>query len=148
MPIALRLFLPAAWADDPKCCRAAGIPRRYCVHTEKWQLALEEIDRVMAAGLTVGTAFGLVLADSGYGSCAPFRTALSAGGRGYDLRTYVGDGSRSCFTTGAGSALATGYHHTGRVRTAKANCSLSGFALLLHGISAARSFETCYAFVS
>jgi SRSO17 transposase len=80
LPIALRLFVPAAWANDPKRCRAAGIPRKHCRHTEKWQLALDEIDRVMAAGLAFGTGFGLVLADSGYGSCAPFRIALSTRG--------------------------------------------------------------------
>lgn len=80
VPIALRLFLPEAWANDPKRCRAAGIPRAQCVHTEKWQLALDEIDRVIAAGLSFGSGFGIVLADAAYGACAPFRNALSARG--------------------------------------------------------------------
>jgi SRSO17 transposase len=80
VPIALRLFLPEAWASDPKRCRAAGIPAAHRVHIEKWQLALDELDRVMAAGLSFGTGFGIVLADAAYGSCAPFRNGLSARG--------------------------------------------------------------------
>lgn len=76
IPIGLRLFLPETWASDPKRCRAAGIPRAHCVHKPKWLLALEEIDRVIAAG----AAFGLVLADAAYGACTAFRQGLSARG--------------------------------------------------------------------
>lgn len=39
----------------------------------KWQIALDEIDRMRAAGLR----FGSVLADAGYGMCAEFRRGLS-----------------------------------------------------------------------
>ena len=74
MPVALRLFLPAAWARDRARCRRAGIPVTARRHQEKWQLAIEELDRVRAAGVT----FGLVLADAGYGMSAPFRHALTA----------------------------------------------------------------------
>jgi SRSO17 transposase len=76
LPVAMRLFLPACWADDPRRCARAGVPRAARVHQEKWQLALEELDRVCAAG----ARFGLVLADAGYGTCAAFRQALSARG--------------------------------------------------------------------
>jgi SRSO17 transposase len=86
VPIALRLFLPEAWAGDRKRCREVGVPPEHCVHKEKWQLALEEIDRVIAAGAEVGRAFGIVLADAAYGSCAAFRTGLSVRG----LRWAVG----------------------------------------------------------
>jgi SRSO17 transposase len=76
LPIALRLYLPRQWASDPRRCRAAGVPSAECVYKPKWQLALEELDRVRAAGVT----FGLVLADSGYGMCPEFRRGLSARG--------------------------------------------------------------------
>jgi SRSO17 transposase len=42
----------------------------------KHQIAVEEIDRVIASG----ARFGCVLADSGYGSSAAFRQALSERG--------------------------------------------------------------------
>jgi SRSO17 transposase len=42
----------------------------------KPEIALAEIDRVIASGVR----FGCVLADSGYGSSGPFRQALSERG--------------------------------------------------------------------
>ena len=42
----------------------------------KPEIAIEEIDRVIASG----ARFGCVLADSGYGSSGPFRQALSERG--------------------------------------------------------------------
>jgi len=64
--VALRLFLPEAWTSDPDRCAAAGVPPvRYTTHRTRWEIALEELDRVRAAGAT----FGLVLADAGCGGC-------------------------------------------------------------------------------
>jgi SRSO17 transposase len=74
IPVALRLFLPATWTSDRRRCRGAGIPVPARQPRAKWQLALEELDRVQAAGVT----FGLVLADAGYGMNAQFRQALTA----------------------------------------------------------------------
>jgi SRSO17 transposase len=82
VPVALRLFLPEAWAADPARCARAKIPRALRVHRPKWDLALEELDRVRAAGVTVDA----VLADAGYGVCAAFREGLTARG----LRWGVG----------------------------------------------------------
>jgi len=82
VPVALRLFLPRRWAGDPARCAEVGIPPAECVHKAKGQLALEELDRVRAAGVT----FGLVLADAGYGTNREFRRGLSARG----LRWAVG----------------------------------------------------------
>lgn len=76
LPIALRLFLPEEWTEDPERCRRAGVPDERQVHRTKGEIALEEIDRVLAAGVQ----FGCVLADAGYGISAPFRHALSARG--------------------------------------------------------------------
>ena len=76
LPIALRLFLPAEWTANARRCRAAGVPVPERVHKEKWRLALEEIDRAQAAGVT----FGLVDSDAAYGSCVEFRKGLSERG--------------------------------------------------------------------
>lgn len=74
--LALRLFLPAEWTDDPARCRAAGVPDDRLAYRTKLDLALDEIDRVTAAGVT----YGCVLADAGYGVSGYFRQALSARG--------------------------------------------------------------------
>jgi SRSO17 transposase len=76
VPIALRLFLPEQWAGDLQRCVAAGVPPAQCPYKPKWQLALEELDRVARAGVT----FGLVLADADYGKLPAFRHGLSARG--------------------------------------------------------------------
>ena len=78
-PVAMRLFLPVCWAEDARRCARAGVPREARAHREKWHLALEELDRVEAAG----AVFGCVLADAGYGSAAEFRQALSARGHAW-----------------------------------------------------------------
>jgi SRSO17 transposase len=78
--LALRLFLPAEWTDDPARCQAAGVPEAHLGYRTKPEIALAELDRVIAAGVHFGTDFGCVLADAGYGISATFRRALSARG--------------------------------------------------------------------
>ncbi len=73
--VALRLYLPEEWAGDPARCGEAGVPEEVSFRP-KWQLALDELDRARAAGVT----FDVVLADAGYGTCAEFRQGLSARG--------------------------------------------------------------------
>jgi SRSO17 transposase len=65
------LFLPQAWDQDRPRCRAAGIPDdvRY---RPKWQIALGQIDRVRAQGLT----FDWWTFDEGYGSKPGFLYGL------------------------------------------------------------------------
>jgi SRSO17 transposase len=74
LPVALRLFLPEEWTKDPERCRRAGIPEDRLAPRSKMQIALEELDRVRAAGVQ----FGCVVADAGYGMSADFRRALTA----------------------------------------------------------------------
>jgi SRSO17 transposase len=76
VPVALRLFLPAAWTRDPTRCRRVQVPAARLPFRSKAQIALEELDRLRAAGIT----FGVVVADAGYGKSAAFRRALSARG--------------------------------------------------------------------
>jgi SRSO17 transposase len=74
--VALRLFLPAEWTDDPVRCRASGVPEDRVAARTKLAIALEELDRLVAGGVT----FACVLADAGYGVSVSFRQALSARG--------------------------------------------------------------------
>ena len=73
--VGLRLFLPRAWAEDTGRRVRAGVPEGI-PSRPKWQIALEELDRVQAAG----GRFGAVLADAEYGKVADFRQGLSERG--------------------------------------------------------------------
>ncbi|MBN8944851.1 MAG: IS701 family transposase [Rhizobiales bacterium] len=74
--VALRLFLPESWTSDPGRLDRAGVPVEQRAQRTKPEIALAEIDRVLAAGVR----FGCVLADVGYGLGAPFRQGLTARG--------------------------------------------------------------------
>ena len=74
--VGLRLFLPESWTSDPRRMAQARVPPDRQVARSKPEIAIEEIDRVIASGVR----FGCVLADSGYGSSGPFRQALSTRG--------------------------------------------------------------------
>jgi SRSO17 transposase len=89
----LRLFLPETWTDDPERMTRARVPKDRQVALTKPEIAIEEIDRVVASG----ARFGCVLADSGYGSSGAFRQALSERGllwaewaRAHAKRSLVG----------------------------------------------------------
>ena len=82
IPLGLRLFLPAEWANDPDRCAAAGVPDEAIVSRSKGEIALAELDRLRAAGVR----FGMVLADAGYAASAVFRHGLDA----HRLRWAVG----------------------------------------------------------
>jgi SRSO17 transposase len=72
--LALRLFLPESWTSNRARLERAGVPTEYRTARTKPEMALAEIDRVIAAGVR----FGCVLADAGYGMSAPFRQGLTA----------------------------------------------------------------------
>jgi SRSO17 transposase len=74
LPLGLRLFLPEEWTADPERCARAGVPEEHRRALTKPDLALAEVDRIIAAGVR----FGRVLADAGYGASAAFRQGLSA----------------------------------------------------------------------
>src|SRR5271169_1258058 len=74
--VALRLFVPESWTSNPVRLKRAGVPVEHRAARTKPEIALAEIDRVIASGVR----FGCVLADSGYGSSGPFRQALSERG--------------------------------------------------------------------
>jgi SRSO17 transposase len=72
--VALRLFLPESWTSDLVRLKRAGVPVEYRTARTKPEIALAEIDRVIATGVR----FACVLADAGYGLSAPFRHGLTA----------------------------------------------------------------------
>src|SRR6267154_793505 len=74
--VALRLFLPESWTSDRVRLKRAGVPTEHRTARTKPEIALAEIDRMIAAGVR----FGCVLADAGYGLSAPFRQGLTARG--------------------------------------------------------------------
>jgi SRSO17 transposase len=64
------LYLPEEWTKDRERMRAAGVPDSVVFQT-KWQLALQQLARAKANGVS-----GVVLADSAYGDVTEFREAL------------------------------------------------------------------------
>ncbi len=74
--VGLRLFLPESWTQDAGRMKRARVPKERQAARTKPEIAIEEIDRVIASG----TRFGCILADAGYGSSGPFRQALSERG--------------------------------------------------------------------
>jgi SRSO17 transposase len=70
--VGLRLFLPEDWCADTGRRGAVGVPETIA-YRPKWQIALDEIDRVIASS----ARFGCVLADAEYGKAAEFRRGLS-----------------------------------------------------------------------
>ena len=81
LPIAYRLYLPEAWAQDARRRRQARVPEDIVFET-KPQIALGQIRQAVAADL----ARGVVLADAAYGNDSAFRAGLSE----LELRYLVG----------------------------------------------------------
>src|SRR5215207_7094940 len=73
IPIALRLFLPETWTNDPERLQPAGVPDAFQTERSKPEIALAELKRALKAGVR----FRAVVADAGYGISAAFRQALS-----------------------------------------------------------------------
>ena len=73
VPAGYRLYLPENWAKDRRRLRAAGVPAEVRFQP-KWQLALEQIDGLLADDVPRAP----VVADAGYGNVTEFRDALTA----------------------------------------------------------------------
>jgi SRSO17 transposase len=69
--LGLKLYLPEEWAADQPRRARAGVPDDVGFRP-KWQIALDEIDRVIASG----AQFGCVLSDAEYGKVPEFRAGL------------------------------------------------------------------------
>ena len=78
LPIGYRLYLPEPWAQDALRRAKAGVPEDVVFRT-KPEIALEQIDSALAAGV----APGVMLADAGYGIHTAFRTGITVLGLSY-----------------------------------------------------------------
>jgi SRSO17 transposase len=78
LPLAWRLYLPHAWADDPARRAAAGVPDAVVFQT-KTQIALEQLRAARAAGIEAEVA----LLDAGYGSDTDLRDGITEIGLPY-----------------------------------------------------------------
>jgi SRSO17 transposase len=78
VPAAYRLYLPEIWAKDRERRRVAGVPDDIEFRT-KWQIALDEIDRLLAEEVPRAP----VVADAGYGDTTEFRDSLTERGLTY-----------------------------------------------------------------
>jgi SRSO17 transposase len=72
LPVAHRLYLPEAWANDPDRRKQAKVPEDIVFKT-KPQIALDQLRAAHAAGIPLAT----VLADSGYGYDGQFREGVT-----------------------------------------------------------------------
>jgi SRSO17 transposase len=106
LPMAYRLYLPEAWANDRARRAKAGVPDDIVFRT-KPEIALEQIRLALAAGVPAGT----VLADAGYGNDTAFRSALTEIGLSY----IVGiQSSASLWPPGSGPLPAKPWSGNGR----------------------------------
>ncbi len=64
--VGLKLFLPESWTNAPERMAKARVPKDRQRALTKPEIAIEEIDRLISAGVR----FGMVLADSGHGYVA------------------------------------------------------------------------------
>src|SRR5712692_6225757 len=78
VPCAYRLYLPEAWVRDRRRRRAAHVPATVRF-APKWEIALAEVDRLLAAEVPRAP----VVADAGYGNVAAFRDGVRARGLSY-----------------------------------------------------------------
>lgn len=77
--IAMRLYLhEEEWVSDQKRRAAAGVPKDIPFR-RKWEIALEQLDAALAAGVRRH----IMLADAGYGDATEFRTGIEERGLSY-----------------------------------------------------------------
>ena len=72
VPIKYRLYLPQSWIDDPKRCKAAGVPAEVQFAT-KPQISLQQIRQAKQAGIPGD----VVAADAGYGDDSAYRDGIT-----------------------------------------------------------------------
>jgi SRSO17 transposase len=80
LPVAYRLYLPEAWAEDRARCAKAGVPEEVAFET-KTAIALGQMRQALADGVPPG----VVLGDAGYGDETAFRVGVRDLGLAYVL---------------------------------------------------------------
>jgi len=93
VPVDVRLYLPKVWAEDPKRCDRAGVPKDERIFRTKTELALDIVRHSKETGLL----YGWVGADAGYGKGPGFCIALDEMGETFmvdlhsDFTVYLED---------------------------------------------------------
>jgi SRSO17 transposase len=75
-PLAMRLYLPESWINDPVRLDEAGVPTEFRRLKTKGEIALDLLDQVRGEGLPGQ----IVITDAGYGVSQDFRDRLAARG--------------------------------------------------------------------
>jgi SRSO17 transposase len=75
-PLALRLFLPESWTNQPERMEAARVPPQHQAPRTKNEIALDLLDQMHKEGLP----YRAVVADAGYGISIDFRRGLDERG--------------------------------------------------------------------
>src|SRR3954465_12189395 len=78
LPVAYRLYLPEAWAEDPARRAMAGVPEEVAFRT-KPAIALGQVRQALADGGPPG----VVVTDAGYGNDTDFRDGITGLGLPY-----------------------------------------------------------------
>jgi SRSO17 transposase len=78
VPCGWRLYLPQEWSKNRRRRNACAVPTEVSFEP-KWQLALDEIDRLLAEDLPRAP----IVADAGYGVITEFREAIGKRGLSY-----------------------------------------------------------------
>jgi SRSO17 transposase len=78
-PLALRLFLPESWTNQPERMQAVRVPTTEQLPQTKGEIALKLLDQVRGEGL----AHRGVVVDAGYGVSVEFRRGLEHRGESY-----------------------------------------------------------------
>ena len=78
LPVAYRLYLPEAWADDSQRREQTGVPQQASFQT-KAEIAREQIRKAVAEQIPRGA----VVADAGYGNDSRFRSGVTELGLQY-----------------------------------------------------------------
>ena len=106
LPVACRLYLPEAWADDPARRALAGVPEEVGFAT-KPEIALDQIRQALAGGVPPG----VVVTDAGYGNDTDFRDGVTALGLAYVAGIQ---GTTGLWPPGAGPLPAAPWGGSGR----------------------------------
>ena len=104
LPVAWRLYLPAAWTSDRQRRLAAGVPAGVRFAT-KPEIALEQLGAAVARDLPRG----VVLADEAYGGAVQFRDGVRASASTTRSRSI---GPRACSSTTARARSRPGRQRT------------------------------------
>ena len=111
VPLSAQLYLPEAWTSDVDRMNRTGVPVEYQQFKEKWRIALDLVDEVMAEGITPKA----LVFDAGYGANRAFLKELDF----RDLR-FVGQcRNEDTFWDGAAPIDASTKHSSGNGRPRK-----------------------------